>query len=262
MRPTCHALLIVVSILATGCEKKEAPDPPAASTPPTPMPEPAPVGTPATMPRRAPVEPPAPARRCLQEALASFPWPDVPRPTAQRVLVRDLFQPAPPPTLGALLAQLRRQVVAAGYPAPPVLGAGCNGFALVLEGEKIRPDGRRLGFEHWGQTSGVSVAEILRQLFTAAPGMYRMIVVVVSTERARVTGEAISAQDLAALGAQGSSELPAAMAALPFDPSYEVRALVYEFVKDVDTAAQVPPDGRVPVVAHLRQAGLLPREPR
>ena len=232
MRLTCHALLIVLSILATGCY---APMPPA----PAPM--------------RAP--------RCLQEALAPFPWPDVPRPTAQRVLVRDLFQPAPP-TLGALLAQLRRQVVAAGYPAPPVLGAGCNGFALVLEGEKIRPDGRRLGFEQWGQTSGVSVAEILRQLFTAAPGMYRMIVVVVSTERTRVTYEEISAQQLEALAVQGASELPAAMAPLPFDPSYEVRALVYEFVKDDYTAAQVPPDGRVPVVAHLRQAGLLPREPR
>lgn len=202
--------------------------------------------------------PPAP---CLQAALAPFPWPDVPRPTAQRVIVRDVFQPAPP-TLGALLAQLRRQLADAGYPPPPVLGAGCNGFALVLEGEKIRPDGRRLGFEQWGQTSRVSVAEILRQLFTAAPGMYRMIVVVVSTERPRTTGAPLSARDLEALAAQGASDLPAAMAALPFNAGYEVRALVYEFVKDADGAAQVPPDGRVPVVAHLRQAGLLPRETR
>ncbi len=204
---------------------------------------------------------PGPSPSCLQETLAQFPWPNVPRPTAQRLLVRELFQPAPP-TLGALLVMLREQLAGAGYPPPGVLGAGCNGYALVLEAERIRPDGRRLGFEQWGQTSGVSLAEIFRQLFTAAPGMYRMIVVVVSTERAQTTEERFSARDLEALAEQGASQLPAAMAALPLDLSYEVRALVYEFVKDDTSAGQVPPNGRIPVVTHLSQAGLLPRQPR
>lgn len=235
LRRSFHALLLACALLALGCGKKEEP---VAMAPP-------------------PAEEPVPEPACLQEALAPFPWPDVPGPTAQRVLVRDLFQPEPA-TLGDLLSHLRGLLTAAGYPPPPVMGAGCNGFALILEGERIRPDGRRLGFEQWGQAAGVSVAEILRQLFTAAPGMYRMIVVVVSTERPRATGQTMSAQDLQALAAEGASALPAPMARLPYGPDYEVRALVYEFLKDDATAAQVPPDGRVPAIAHLRQAGLLP----
>ncbi len=203
--------------------------------------------------------PPRPA--CLQEGLAPFPWPQVPTPTAQRVIVRDLLQPAPA-DLGAVVQLLRSQVRAAGYPPPPVVGAGCNGFALILEGERIGSDGRRLGFEQWGQTSTVRVADILRQLFTAAPGVYRMIVVVVSTQRPLPTGQPLSASALRDLAGQGASGLPAAMARLPFDEGYEVRALVYEFAKDQQGASQVPPDGRVPVTAHLQQAGLLPRDIR
>jgi len=200
-----------------------------------------------------------PVAACLQTSLAQFPWPKVPKPTAQRVIVRDLLQPLPA-DLGAVVGLLRTKLRAAGYPPPPVVGAGCNGFAMILEGERIRPNGRRIGFQKWGQTSSVDAGEILRRLLTAAPGMYRIIVVVVSTEQPVTMPSKISAEALDSLVATGTSLLPSQMARLPFVEGYEVRALVYEFVKHSQGAEQVAPNGRVSVVAHLQQAGLLPAQ--
>jgi hypothetical protein len=128
---------------------------------------------------------------------------------------------------------------------------------MILEGERIRTDGRRIGFQKWGQTSSIDAGEILRQLLTAAPGMYRIIVVVVSTQRPVALPAPMSAETLDSLVASGASALPAQMAALPFVEGYEVRALVYEFIKGRQGAEQVAPNGRVSVVAHLQQAGLL-----
>lgn len=181
----------------------------------------------------------------------------MPRPTAQRVIDRQYLQPTPQ-TLGELVSHLKQQLGSAGYPLPTVLGAGCDGFAMILEGERIAPDGRRIGFQQFGQSTKLSIVDVLKQLWTAAPGFYRMIVLVVARDRPDVTDEPITAQQLTDLGAQGSSGLPAEMAAMRFSPAYEVRALVYEFVRDGSGASQVDPSGRIGIVAHLKNAGLLP----
>ena len=241
------AFLLACATWLAGCAT--APLPPPPPPPPAPAPD-------------RPSSPPVHARPddgppCLQGALAPFPWPDTPPPTASRLIVRDYLSPVPA-TLGGLLGTLRRELAAAGYPLPGVLGAGCNGFALVLEGERVNPDGSRAAFQEWNQRTHFTLAEVLHQLWTAEPGYYRMIVLVAATERPRYAGAPLSAHALAELADQGAEELPPAMAALPFSSDYELRALVYEFVRDNQGAAQVPPDGRIPVVTHLKSAGLLP----
>ena len=185
----------------------------------------------------------------------------MPAPTASRLIVRDYLAPVPA-TLGELLARLRHVLGAAGYPLPGVLGAGCNGFALVLEGERVNPDGSRAAFQEWNQRTHFTLSDVLRQLWTAEPGYYRMIVLVVSTERPQDIPRPLTARELSALADEGASALPPALAALPFSADYELRALVYEFVKDSQGAGQVPPEGHIPVVTHLKNAGLLPSEVR
>lgn len=266
---TCIALALLA-----GCGKMEespasaeglppdpvmAPPPPPALPPPPAMAEPPPMTAPPPTGSAGPGVgmPSAPGTTCLQESLAPFPWPRVPEPTAMRLIHRDELKPAPA-TLGDVLQLLQSAVAAAGYPRPPVLGAGCNGFALILEGERIRMDGRRIGFIDLDQSGALSIGAILRQLFTAEPGLYRMIAVVVSTDRPQRSGESMSARELRAMAAAGSSGLPAPLAALDFTPGYEVRALVYEFMKEAAEVGQVPPTGRVSAVTHLKQAGLLP----
>jgi hypothetical protein len=168
------------------------------------------------------------------------------------------FSPVVPSTLGHLLRYLRLRLVAAGYPAPAVLGAGCNGFALILEGERIRPDGSRIGFEEWQWGRRLGFIEIIDKLMRGEPGFFRMITLVAAQEKPLPGGRPISAQELRRLLMLGSSGLPAGMEDIPFDDRYELYALVYEFEKDAKgVSGQVEPTGRISIVAHLRASGLL-----
>lgn len=217
------------------------------------------------MPPPPPVVATTPGPRvCVQTSLPQFPWPQVPQPTSQQPIGRDQFSSVPA-NLGGLLDQLRSQLKTRfkkDYVSPVVVGAGCNGFALILNGERIDPGGRHLKWQDMGQGGSMEAGELLRRLLTAAPGMYRKIVVVVSTEQPIVTNQSLSSEALSKLAAVGASGLPPALAGIPFSGDYEIRALVYEFVKRGDKAQQVPPTGRVNVVTHLQQVGLLPETAR
>jgi hypothetical protein len=212
---------------------------------------------------------------CFERALDRFPWPKVPRPTNQRVIVKDYLKstdpsegpsadqlagryPDGPRKLGQLLVLLRHRLVMAGYPAPPVLGAGCNGFALILEGERIRLDGTRIGFEQWNQGKRLGLIEILEKLMQGQPGFFRMIVLVASNERPVEGGDPITAEELRRMLMLGASGLPVGMQDIPFDGKYELYALVYEFETGTkDSPAQIAPTGRIPILSHLRAAGLV-----
>ena len=212
---------------------------------------------------------------CFERLLDRFPWPEVPSPTNQRVIVKEVLrdaEPLPlhasggaavafpngPRTLGQLLQHLRSRLDRAGYPAPPVLGAGCNGFALILEGESVRADGSRIAFEQWNQSKGLGLIDILDKLFRGEPGFYRMIVIVASSEKPVEGGGPITADALRRLLTLGSSGLPVGMEGIPFDERYELYALVYEFEKTAASSpTQVVPAGRIPMQTHLRAAGLV-----
>lgn len=215
------------------------------------------------------------ATACFERALDRFPWPTVPRPTNQRVIVKDYLKPTDPSegagahplagqvlhdgqTLGQLLVILRHRLAMAGYPVPPVLGAGCNGFALILEGERVRLDGTRIGFEQWNQGKRLGLIEILEKLMQGQPGFFRMMVLVASNERPIGGGAPIDADELRRLLMLGASGLPVGMQDIPFDEKYELYALVYEFETGTNaSAAQVAPAGRIPMLSHLRATGLV-----
>lgn len=145
-----------------------------------------------------------------------------------------------------------------------MLGAGCNGFAMVLDLERLRPDGRRVpgvdGFAGPGQRTQFSIAEVLQELWTAKPGYFRMIVLVVSDEKPlEKVGPAASAGKLSSLAAEAVETLPPALSRRAFGERYVVRALVYEFDRAASTANPRlrPPRGRLPPFSHLQQAGLI-----
>ena len=206
------------------------------------------------------------ANPCAASVLPPFAWPDAPRATStisldRRYLLRD---GSPPRTLGEVRDRLDRGIRAAGYRLPGVLGAGCNGFAMVLDLERLRPDGRRVpgvdGFAAPGQRTQFSIAEVLEELWTAKPGFFRMIVLVVSDEKPlEHKGTAASAGQLSELAASAQETLPPALSRRPFNERYVVRALVYEFDRGAGPAnAKLrPPQGRLQPFSHLRQAGLI-----
>jgi Conserved hypothetical ATP binding protein len=203
---------------------------------------------------------------CPAYALPGFPWPDAPQPTTSAQIART-YLAAPgerePATLGEVQNRLNRMAQQAGYRIPSILGAGCNGFAMVLDLERLRDDGRRVsgtdGFAGPGQRKFFSVWDILADLIKAEPGFFRIIVVVVSDEARAKSAARASADELRALSESGKAALPHALGAKAFDEGYVIDALVYEFEKfpKSEVAELRKPEGRLAATAHLAQAQLI-----
>lgn len=202
---------------------------------------------------------------CAADGLAPFPWPEPPQPSVIATLAPYLLAgPAGrrPATLHDVAGRLESAIAQAGYLQPRYLGAGCGGFAIVLDLERIEADGTRArgtaGFAPPGQDEGFSLAAYVRRLFHAPPGHYRQIVFVVSDQRPVRTTAPPTEAELRAIASGGASALPAPYTGLPYTPRHDVLALVYEFVKgprDGD-ARLVPPQGRLGAAVHLRKAKL------
>jgi len=200
--------------------------------------------------------------RCPGAELAPFPWPHPPQPSVTALVPpRLLFgDDRSPRSLAAVGARLDGAIAAAGYLQPKYLGAGCAGFAIVLDLEHIEADGRRkpgtTGFAPPSQDEGFSLAGYLKRLFYAPPGHYRQIVLVVSDARMAQTTAPPAEAELRAIARDGASSLPPVFALVPYTARVEVVALIYEFEKgprDGD-ARVIPPEGRLGATVHLRQA--------
>lgn len=239
------------------------PAPPAEALPHPPPPPPPPPLPEAPAPDPAQATPPemsAPA--CASDDLAPFPWPSPPQPSVSALVPRRLLFGGDDSarSLAAVGARLDGAIAAAGYLQPKYLGAGCDGFAIMLDLEHIEADGTRMsgtaGFAPPGQDEPFKLASYIRRLFYAPPGHYRQIVLVVSDQRLAGTTPPPSEAELRSIARDGASVLPAAFAAVPFSPRHEVTALIYEFEKGpLDGDARViPPDGRLGATVHLKKA--------
>lgn len=142
------------------------------------------------------------------------------------------------------------------------LGAGCDGFAIVLDLEHIEADGARkpgtAGFAPSSQEQDFSLLDYIKSLFYSPPGYYRLIVIVVSETGMAETTAPPTENQLRSIAKDGSSALPPDFAMVPYTWKHKVRALIYEFEKgpgDGDTRLISEP-GRLGATVHLMQAKL------
>lgn len=205
------------------------------------------------------------ASACASAGMAAFPWPSPPQPSVSATIPRYLLfgiGSGEAKSLAAVAARLDAAFARAGYLQPRMLGAGCNGFAVVLDLERIRSDGTResgaAGFAPPGQEAGFDLATYLRRLFYAPPGQYRQIVFVVSDQRIAQTRPPPTEGELRMIARDGRSTLPTTYDNVDFTAEHEVLALIYEFEKGVRVgdARVVPPEGRLRATVHLKQARL------
>jgi len=266
------ALLALVLAALVGCGESAKPPPSVgAESPPTASADlPQPEATAATPP--PPPPPPVKldnalkptASPCAARGLAAFPWPNPPAPSDTALIPPYLLWPvgSEGKTLMDVARRLEGSIAAAGYLEPRYLGAGCNGFAIMLDLEQIEADGARkpgaAGFAPSTAEPGFTLASYLKRLFYAPPGYYRQIVFVVSDQGIAATTPAPTPGDLRAIAKDGSASLPPRYGELPFSWNYNVMAMVYEFEKgpsDGD-ARQIPPTGRLRAPQHLKKAEL------
>ena len=212
--------------------------------------------------------PPQPQRaaqkRCPAADLAPFPWPNPPRPSVTALVPRYLLfaDNGTTKSLMAVGARLEGAISRADYRQPKYLGAGCEGFAIVLDLERIDADGRRKGgtegFAPPSQEADFNLAQYVRRLFYAPPGHYRQIVFVVSEERLTNATSPPTEAQLREIARDGASSLPPDFANVIYTPKHVVLALIYEFEKgprDGDLKV-FPPDGRLGATVHLMKARL------
>jgi len=196
--------------------------------------------------------------------MVPFPWPNAPQPSEFTQIPNGLLFGAggSSQTLLDVARRMEGAISAAGYFERRYLGAGCNGFAVILDLEHITSDGARkpgaAGFAPPGQEEEFSLTDYVKRLFYAPPGYYRQIVFVVSDENAAASTAAPTAQTLRAIAKDGSAALPPAFASVPYTWKYKVVALVYEFRKGPgDGDAQfIPATGRLGATVHLKKAKL------
>lgn len=290
---TKAALLLVLAAWVAGCSEEQKPQPvPVIAAKPQPVtklpappppvvhepvrpPPPAPAARPifntpspsppvAAKPAPPKVDEPLTAAPCAADGLPPFPWPNAPNPSVSALIPPYLlFTPGSEgKTLMAVAQRLEGSIASAGYRTPRYLGAGCDGFAIMLDLEHIQADGARLlgaaGFAGSSQEPGFSLSAWVKRLFYAPPGYYRQIVFVVSEKGLGIPTAAPTEGELRAIAKDGSAALPPAFKTVPYTWKHKVLALVYEFQKgpaDGD-ARVIPPTGRLGATVHLQQAKL------
>lgn len=140
-----------------------------------------------------------------------------------------------------------------------------NGFALATRIERISEDRRSWpGDARWeaGKApllkleDGFSLGRLVKALFKADPGRYRMIVFYVTDKSITPRPEG-PGTDYAGLPRGGRSELPEDFDGIPFGPKYRVIAYIYEFRRPSVSEPAEFVKQTLPTYTHLARAGLL-----
>ena len=146
-----------------------------------------------------------------ESGIPKFPWPP-PRYSAFATIPRPLMAPAAQTTLQSVSTRLERALDAAGYSERSFYWIP-GGFALVSRIEQIRADASPMGApERWSVTMHRPVrqglAAIIKALFDAPPGHYRVIVFVVTDQPFAATNQKPSSQEAADWLSAGVLRLP------------------------------------------------------
>lgn len=133
-----------------------------------------------------------------------------------------------------------------------------GGYALVTRLESIEPDGTpKAGSERWALESpgaaSFSLSDYLARLFSAKPGLYRVIVFVITQQPFKATGKPPTAEEAKIWLSSGYNVLPPQVAGLPYTDEVACTALIYEFEKAPAGNAQIKRPGRIPAQQHLQR---------
>lgn len=201
-----------------------------------------------------------------RDTLPYFPWPP-PKPSGECSIPRELLVSSDQPVLlGDVASKLESAFSNAGYGGLRYFGFGdpsktqATGFVLVSRLEQIKKDGSSMDPpDRWSTRvppeRNFSLKSFLSALFTARPGYYRLIVVVVTDKSFTTSNEGPTESEATDWFASGSSQLPPSIAHRPFHARFKTRAFIYEFEKKTqDHEPEIRDPGRFGGKVHLIKA--------
>lgn len=167
--------------------------------------------------------------------------------------------------LGFVNDRLRNALDEAGYVESTYYRIP-KGFALITRLEQIELNGhsKPLPARWSSQPSRISpfdLAVYIRALFTADPGYYRVIAILVTGQSFAQSGRRLGYEETVGLSLGGGNALPSETAEMPYLPPVQCTALIYEFERPRGTTSN--PDGwllvpsRLDALTHLTGSGLL-----
>lgn len=230
----------------------EEPRVPATESPP-PL-DPQRPSTPAELPSSPAERPSAPAE------LPSFPWPPPSPSTMMNLDDSALRVSGDGTTLGQMDERLGQALRATGYVEKSYFAVP-DGFALVTRLEQIDPDGTPLDPpDRWSAEAGpvreFNLRSILRALFTANPGYFRILVFVATPQPFSQSDEEVRREEAVGWLRDGMNRLPIAVARQRYTEAFQTTVLVYEFEQPESGDPQLVA-GRLTARTHLQRSGLL-----
>jgi hypothetical protein len=185
-----------------------------------------------TWPRDGQTAMPPPPPGPSVESIPQFPWPP-PLASGTDIIPRSLLSNSQTGLLKDVDQRLADALEACGYTGNSYYAVP-DGFALVTHLEQINPDGTSRPMPgRWAAQvqplSTFSLSEYLKALFTANPGRYRVIVLVVTSHPFSQADAKVSKEEALGWISKGLNQLPASIGNLPFTADYAATALIYEF---------------------------------
>ena len=172
--------------------------------------------------------------------VASVPQlPKLPEWTLNYTLPKGLAIQSDGEDLGKVYDRIRQALYSAGIGTEhsSVYAVGVDGFAIVTHVEYIDDHGVPLD-PRWGvrpsQKNPTTLAEFWRALFTANPGRYRVLVIVVTShtlQSVKASSHVATPEELSKLERSGEDRLPDAMRRIPGTPDRRCVAIIYEFYR-------------------------------
>lgn len=186
-----------------------------------------------------------------------FPWP--PPPFSSRVEIpAEFFHTAR--NLGGVNSKLKIALSEAGYRDGGSYYSIPHGFAIATQIEHINQDGSpMLGAERWQPKPlppDFTLTNLLKVLFDARPGFYRIIVFAVTNARIEPEGAPPTQKVGEEWLHHGMLSLPSTTAQIPYTKDYVCAALIYEFERRGYTEGTRAVSFGAPAQTQLMQANI------
>lgn len=192
-----------------------------------------------------------------------FPWPP-PHASASAIIPSDLVEDheSDATNLGHVDQTLAHALDAAGYAEVSYFSVP-NGFALVTRLERIECDGTPKEPGRWSPEiehlgfSNFSLRDYLINLFTADPGLYRVIVFIVSPHPFSQSDIIVDRIDATDWLREGLNRLPTSISTLAYTEDFTTTALIYEFEQPESQEPLLKLPSHLSGRTHLDKSGLM-----